>query len=98
MRKAIIAITFVALMLAGCKSKQDQLTELTAQFDTLNAQYQKDCLLAPVEVIQRTQAACKEQGHGSSERHCRLKALNDFHNRPSPSKLTNPQGPTRRTP
>jgi outer membrane murein-binding lipoprotein Lpp len=61
MRKAIIAITFVALMLAGCKSKQDQLTELTAQFDTLNAQYQKDCLLAPVEVIQRTQAACKAQ-------------------------------------
>jgi outer membrane murein-binding lipoprotein Lpp len=62
MRKAIaIVVAFVALALAGCKSKQDQLTELTAQFDTLNAQYQKDCLLAPVEVIQRTQAACKAQ-------------------------------------
>lgn len=62
MRKAIaIVVAFVALSLAGCKSKQDQLTELTAQFDTLNAQYQKDCLLAPVEVIQRTQAACKAQ-------------------------------------
>jgi peptidoglycan hydrolase CwlO-like protein len=57
MRKAIaIVVAFVALTLAGCKSKQDQLTELTAQFDTL-----KDCLLAPVEVIQRTQAACKAQ-------------------------------------
>ena len=62
MRKAIvIVVAFVALTLAGCKSKQDQLTELTAQFDTLNAQYQKDCLLASVEVIQRTQAACKAQ-------------------------------------
>jgi outer membrane murein-binding lipoprotein Lpp len=62
MRKAIvIVVAFVAITLAGCKSKQDQLTELTAQFDTLNAQYQKDCLLAPVEVIQRTQAACKAQ-------------------------------------
>jgi outer membrane murein-binding lipoprotein Lpp len=62
MRKAIVIVgAFVALTLAGCKSKQDQLTELTAQFDTLNAQYQKDCLLAPVEVIQRTQAACKAQ-------------------------------------
>jgi len=61
MRKTTIAIAFAVLMLAGCKSKQNQLTELTAQFDTLNAQYQKDCLLAPVEVIQRTQAACKAQ-------------------------------------
>jgi outer membrane murein-binding lipoprotein Lpp len=62
MRKAIvIVVAFVALTLAGCKSKQDQLTELTAHFDTMNAQYQKDCLLAPVEVIQRTQAACKAQ-------------------------------------
>jgi len=61
MRKTAIAIAFVALTLAGCKSKQDQLTALNAQFDTLNAQYQKDCLLAPVEVIQRTQAECKAQ-------------------------------------
>ena len=61
MRKAAIAIALVALTLAGCKSKQDQLTALSAQFDALNAQYQKECLLAPVEVIQRTQAACKAQ-------------------------------------
>ena len=61
MRKTAIAIAFVALTLAGCKSKQDQLTALNTQFDTLNAQYQKDCLLAPVEVIQRTQAECKAQ-------------------------------------
>jgi outer membrane lipoprotein SlyB len=61
MRKTAIAIAFVALALAGCKSKQDQLTALSAQFDALNAQYQKDCLLAPVEVIQRTQAQCKVQ-------------------------------------
>ena len=61
MRKTAIAIAFVVLSLAGCKSKQDQLTALNAQFDTLNAQYQKDCLLAPVEVIQRNQAECKAQ-------------------------------------
>ena len=61
MRKTAIAIAFVSLAIAGCKSKQDQLTALSAQFDTLNAQYQKDCLLAPVEVIQRTQAECKAQ-------------------------------------
>ena len=61
MRKTAIAIAFVVLTLAGCKSKQDQLAALNAQFDTLNAQYQKECLLAPVEVIQRTQAACKAQ-------------------------------------
>jgi len=61
MRKVAIALAFVALTLAGCKSKQDQLTALNTQFDTLNAQYQKDCLLAPVEVIQRTQAECKAQ-------------------------------------
>ena len=61
MRKTAIAVAFVALTLAGCKSKQDQLTVLNVQFDTLNAQYQKDCLLAPVEVIQRTQAECKAQ-------------------------------------
>ncbi|WP_263376081.1 hypothetical protein [Granulicella aggregans] len=61
MRKTAIVIAFTVLALAGCKSKQDQLTALSTQFDTLNAQYQKDCLLAPVEVIQRTQAECKAQ-------------------------------------
>ena len=61
MRKVLIVVALVALSLAGCKSKQDQLTALNAQFDTLNAQYQKDCLVAPVEVIQRNQAECKAQ-------------------------------------
>jgi len=61
MYKTIIVIAFVALTFAGCKSKQDQLVELNAQFDALNAQYQKDCILAPAEVIQRTQAQCKAQ-------------------------------------
>jgi len=62
MRKTAIAIAFVVLSLAGCKSKQDQLTALNAQFDTLNAQYQKDCILAPVTVIQQNQAKCKAEG------------------------------------
>jgi nitrous oxide reductase accessory protein NosL len=61
MRKAVAAIAFAALTLAGCKSKQDQLVELNAQFDSQNAQYQKNCLLAPAEAIQRTQAECKAQ-------------------------------------
>jgi outer membrane murein-binding lipoprotein Lpp len=63
MRKAIaIVVAFVALTLAGCKSKQDQLVELNAQFDTLNAQYQKDCILAPVTVLQQSQTKCKAEG------------------------------------
>ena len=62
MRKAVVVIVAIAaLTLAGCKSKQDQLTELNAQFDSLNSQYQKDCILAPVEVLQRTQAQCKTE-------------------------------------
>jgi lipoprotein NlpI len=62
MRKAAaIIVAFVVLTLAGCKSKQDQLTELNAQFDSLNSQYQKDCILAPVEVLLRTQEQCKTQ-------------------------------------
>ena len=63
MRKAIvIVVAFVALTVAGCKSKQDQLVELNAQFDTLNAQYRKDCILAPVTVLQQSQAKCKAEG------------------------------------
>ena len=62
MRKtAVIIVAFAVLTLAGCKSKQDQLTELNAQFDSLNSQYQKDCILAPVEVLLRTQEQCKTQ-------------------------------------
>ena len=61
MRKTAIAIAFVALTLAGCKSKQDQLTEIYAQLDAMNTQYQKDCMLAPVDVIARSQAKCKAE-------------------------------------
>jgi hypothetical protein len=62
MRKTIaILIAFAVITLAGCKSKQDQLIELNAQFDALNSQYQKDCILAPVDVLLRTQEQCKTQ-------------------------------------
>ena len=61
MRKTAIAAAFVALALAGCKSKQDQLAEVYAQLDTMNTQYQKDCMLAPVDVIARSQAKCKAE-------------------------------------
>jgi hypothetical protein len=62
MRKAVVVIVAVAVLtLAGCKSKQDQLVELNAQFDSLNSQYQKDCILAPVEVLLRTQEQCKTE-------------------------------------
>jgi outer membrane murein-binding lipoprotein Lpp len=57
----VIVVAFVALTLAGCKSKQAQLVELNAQFDTLNAQYRKDCILAPVTVLQQSQAKCKAE-------------------------------------
>jgi outer membrane murein-binding lipoprotein Lpp len=56
-----VIVAIAALTISGCKSKQDQLIELNAQFDALNAQYQKDCILAPVEVLQRTQAQCKTE-------------------------------------
>jgi Tfp pilus assembly protein PilO len=62
MRNTIaILVAFAVITLAGCKSKQDQLVELNAQFDSLNSQYQKDCILAPVEVLLRTQDQCKTQ-------------------------------------
>jgi hypothetical protein len=54
-------IAIAVLSLAGCKSKQDQFVELNARFDALNAQYQKDCILEPVEILLRTQAQCKAQ-------------------------------------
>ena len=56
-----VIVAIAALTIAGCKSKQDQLAQLNAQFDSLNSQYQKDCILAPVEVLQRTQAQCKTE-------------------------------------
>ncbi len=62
MRKVLTVVALVALSLAGCKSKEDQLTALNAQFDTLNARYQKDCILAPVEVLLQSKAKCKTEG------------------------------------
>ena len=62
MRKtAVFIVAFSVITLAGCKSKQDQLVQLNTQFDALNSQYQKDCILAPVEVLLRTQEQCKTQ-------------------------------------
>ena len=62
MRNSVaVIVAFAVLTLAGCKSKQDQLVELNTQFDALNSQYQKDCILAPVEVLLRTQEQCKTQ-------------------------------------
>jgi outer membrane murein-binding lipoprotein Lpp len=62
MRNTIaIFVAIAVLTIAGCKSKQTQLAELNAQFDALTSQYQKDCILAPVEVLQRTQEQCKTQ-------------------------------------
>ena len=44
MRKAIaIVVAFVALTLAGCKNKQQKQADLRAEYQTTNAQYQKDC-------------------------------------------------------
>jgi outer membrane murein-binding lipoprotein Lpp len=44
MRKAVvIVVAFVALTLAGCKSKQQKQADLSAEYQTANAQYQKDC-------------------------------------------------------
>jgi outer membrane murein-binding lipoprotein Lpp len=58
----VIVIALATLTISGCKSKQDQLTALNAQFDTLNAQYQKDCILAPVEVLLQSKEKCKTEG------------------------------------
>jgi outer membrane murein-binding lipoprotein Lpp len=44
MRKTVvIAVAFIALTLAGCKSKQQKQADLSAEYQTANAQYQKDC-------------------------------------------------------
>jgi outer membrane murein-binding lipoprotein Lpp len=44
MRKTfVIVVAFVALTLAGCKSKQQKQADLSAEYQTANAQYQKDC-------------------------------------------------------
>ena len=48
MRKAIvIVVAFVALTVAGCKTKQQKQADLSAEYQTANAQYQKDCSATP---------------------------------------------------
>lgn len=56
-----LVIALATLSISGCKSKADQLVALNAQFDTLNAQYQKDCILAPVEEMKHNDAKCKSE-------------------------------------
>ena len=58
---AIATLALIAFSTAGCKSKQDQMAEVYAQLDTMNTQYQKDCILAPVDVIAHSQAKCKAE-------------------------------------
>ena len=58
---AIAILALISISFVGCKSKQDQLAELNARFDTLNAQYQKDCITASVEEIQKNQVKCKAE-------------------------------------
>ena len=58
---AIVTLALITISTIGCKSKQDQLAEVYAQLDAMNTQYQKDCMLAPVDVIARSQAKCKAE-------------------------------------
>jgi len=58
---AIATLALIALSTIGCKSKEDQMAEVYAQLDTMNTQYQKDCILAPVDVIAHSQAKCKAE-------------------------------------
>ena len=43
----VIVVAFVALTLAGCKSKQQKQADLSAEYQITNAQYQKDCSATP---------------------------------------------------
>jgi outer membrane murein-binding lipoprotein Lpp len=48
MRKTIvIVVAFIALTFAGCKSKEQTRADLSAAYQTANAQYQKDCSASP---------------------------------------------------
>ena len=48
MRKAVAAVvTFAVLTFAGCKSQEQKHAELSAAYQTANAQYQKDCSATP---------------------------------------------------
>ena len=44
MRQAlVIVVAFAALVLSGCKSKEQKSQDLTAAYQVSNAAYQKDC-------------------------------------------------------
>jgi len=48
MRKAVAAVvTFAVLTFAGCKNQEQKHADLSAAYQTANAQYQKDCSVAP---------------------------------------------------
>src|ERR1035441_807230 len=48
MRKAVAAVvTFSVLTFAGCKSQEQKHADLSAEYQTANAQYQKDCSATP---------------------------------------------------
>ena len=44
MRQALVIVSaFAALLLSGCKSKEQKSQDLTASYQAANAAYQKDC-------------------------------------------------------
>ena len=47
MRKVAIALAFVALTIAGCKSKQQKIQDISAAYQTANTAYQRDCSTSP---------------------------------------------------
>jgi outer membrane murein-binding lipoprotein Lpp len=48
MRKAVASVvTFAVLTFAGCKSQEQKHADLSTEYQTANAQYQKDCSAAP---------------------------------------------------
>ena len=48
MRKAsVIVVALVTLTFAGCKSKEQKIAALNSEYQTVNAQYQKDCSASP---------------------------------------------------
>ena len=42
-----VVIAFTILSFAGCKSKEQKNEDLNAEYQTANAQYQKDCSTSP---------------------------------------------------
>jgi outer membrane murein-binding lipoprotein Lpp len=50
MRQAIVAATaLVSLTFAGCHSEEQKQADLSAAYQTVNSQYQKDCSATPTD-------------------------------------------------